>query len=66
MKVRHSSEHIFFDLMAEAAFSIENTTNLPLPGDDGESEETIDVFHFQYSNPDQSSKSVPKEQCTSR
>jgi hypothetical protein len=46
MKVRHSSEDIFFNLMAEAGFTVRDTLVLPLPGDDSEGGDTIDVTLF--------------------
>ncbi|KAF2200011.1 hypothetical protein GQ43DRAFT_374867 [Delitschia confertaspora ATCC 74209] len=46
MKVRHSSEEVFFTLMAEANFVVESKFVLPLHGDDEDSEEAVDVFLF--------------------
>lgn len=46
MKVRHSSEAVFFDLMAEAGFVVHNSTTLTLPTSDSEEEESVDVYVF--------------------
>ncbi|TVY26851.1 UPF0665 family protein [Lachnellula hyalina] len=45
MKVRHDSEMVFFDLMAEGAFVVLEKCKLPLPVLGGEGEE-IEVFVF--------------------
>lgn len=47
MKVRHSSEDVFFALMAEAGFIVEKKLALPLPGDYSIDEDTVDVFLFR-------------------
>jgi hypothetical protein len=48
MKMRHSSEEIFFDLMARAGF--EETAKLcyPLPGDNEVGEEVVYLHVYQY------------------
>jgi hypothetical protein len=46
MKVRHSSEAVFFDLMSDAGFVIEGQTALPIPGDDDTTIEKVDIFVF--------------------
>lgn len=46
MKVRHSSEDVFFALMAEAGFGVEGKLALPLRGDDPATEDNVDVFLF--------------------
>ncbi|KAF2877818.1 putative methyltransferase-domain-containing protein [Massariosphaeria phaeospora] len=47
MKVRHSSEDIFFQLMAEAGFQTTNSMTFPLPGDEKSCEETVDVYFYR-------------------
>lgn len=49
MKKRHSSEEIFFDLMAEAKFRTEGVTEYPLPGDEASGEEIVYVYQFTSS-----------------
>ncbi|ORY12121.1 putative methyltransferase-domain-containing protein [Clohesyomyces aquaticus] len=63
MKVRHSSESVFFDLMYEAAFSKVHTESLQLPGDEAVGEETAEVFVFRYDNLDKIPRVVPNEYC---
>ena len=46
MKVRHSSEAVFFDLMSESGFIIGSRTVLQIPGDDETTHEKIDVYVF--------------------
>ena len=52
MKVRHSSEAVFFDLMAEAGFEIIEQVSIPLPDDCrtvlGLELEVIDVYIFSH------------------
>lgn len=47
MKKRHSSEEIFFDLMKQKAFRIEDTRIVALPGDERIGEETVFVYTFR-------------------
>lgn len=49
MKKRHSSEEVFFDLMAEAKFKTEGVTEFPLPGDEKSGEEIVYVYQFASS-----------------
>jgi len=46
MKVRHESELVFFELMANACFIIEGKIIVPLPVLEGEGEE-IEIFGFK-------------------
>jgi predicted nicotinamide N-methyase len=46
MKVRHESELIFFDLMTEAGFEVEEKCGVPLPVVGGEGER-IEIFVFR-------------------
>ncbi|OCL06255.1 S-adenosyl-L-methionine-dependent methyltransferase [Glonium stellatum] len=50
MKVRHSSEAVFFDLMSESGFIIRSRTILPIPGDEKTAHEKIDVYVFCDKN----------------
>jgi hypothetical protein len=47
MKKRHSSEEVFFDLMTQKDFKIEDTRSIPLPGDERTGEETVFVYTFR-------------------
>jgi hypothetical protein len=48
MKMRHSSEEVFFDLMADADFMKATTLEYPLPGDVEIGEETVFLHVYQY------------------
>lgn len=48
MKMRHSSEEVFFDLMAEAGFTKIKTLEYPLPGDMEIGEETVFLHVYRY------------------
>lgn len=48
MKMRHSSEEVFFDLMAEAKFRKVTTMEYPLPGDVEIGEEIVFLHVYQY------------------
>jgi hypothetical protein len=48
MKVRHSSERVFFDLMGEAGFLVKNQISFPLPGDEETGEETVHLYVYSY------------------
>jgi hypothetical protein len=48
MKIRHSSERVFFDLMHDAGFRTTNTTEYPLPGDESTGEETVYLYTYSY------------------
>jgi hypothetical protein len=47
MKVRHDSELVFFDLMENAGFAVEEKMYVPLPVLEGEDQE-IEIFEFGY------------------
>lgn len=49
MKMRHSSEEVFFDLIAETGFKRITTIEYPLPGDVEIGEETVLLHVYQYS-----------------
>ncbi|KAL5121944.1 hypothetical protein ACEQ8H_000160 [Pleosporales sp. CAS-2024a] len=48
MKMRHSSEEIFFSLMSTAGFQETLLVSYPLPGDVEAGEEVVDVHVYQY------------------
>jgi hypothetical protein len=48
MKMRHSSEEIFFDLMATAGFKETTTLKYALPGDVKVGEEVVYLHVYQY------------------
>jgi hypothetical protein len=48
MKVRHTSERVFFDLMSEAGFFTKRTISFPLPGDEETGEETVHLYVYSY------------------
>ena len=48
MKMRHSSEAVFFSLMAEAGFHETAVLAWPLPGDGEMGEETVDLHVYRY------------------
>lgn len=48
MKIRHSSEKVFFDLMRDAGFRTTNVMEFPLPGDENTGEETVHFYTFGY------------------
>ncbi|KAH7072935.1 putative methyltransferase-domain-containing protein [Paraphoma chrysanthemicola] len=49
MKMRHSSEEVFFDLMAEAGFHEVAKLDFPLPGDVEVGEEVVYLHAYQYN-----------------
>jgi hypothetical protein len=49
MKMRHSSEEVFFDLMATAGFQPTAKFDYPLPGDVEVGEEMVYLHVYQYS-----------------
>ncbi|KAH9878490.1 hypothetical protein IAQ61_001762 [Plenodomus lingam] len=51
MKMRHPSEVVFFELMAEAGFNRVSTISYPLPGDTEATEETVDLHVYKYVAP---------------
>ncbi|KAH9860499.1 hypothetical protein J1614_011830 [Plenodomus biglobosus] len=51
MKMRHSSEVVFFDLMAKAAFTKVSTMSYPLPADTKAAEETVELHMYRYTAP---------------
>jgi hypothetical protein len=48
MKMRHSSEDIFFHLMAAAGFHETTKLEYPLPGDSEVGEEMVNLRVYQY------------------
>jgi hypothetical protein len=48
MKIRHSSEEVFFGLMSNAGFCSTKTFRYPLPGDEDVGEETVHLYIYQY------------------
>ncbi|KAF2255478.1 hypothetical protein BU26DRAFT_528170 [Trematosphaeria pertusa] len=48
MKIRHSSEEIFFDLMRDAGFHSTQSLAYPLPGDEKSGEETVHLYVYRY------------------
>lgn len=54
MKVRHSSEAVFFDLMKDAGLAIEDNFAIPLPSrwsPEDQELETVDVYVFKHTRP---------------
>jgi hypothetical protein len=49
MKMRHSSEEIFFDLMSAAGFQQTTKLDFPLPGDVELGEEVVYLHVYQYN-----------------
>jgi len=66
MKMRHSSEEVFFDLMSEAGFAAMESIPFPLPGDEEEGEETVYVHIYRYKADDRSIKASPDKPCLSQ
>lgn len=50
MKMRHSSEQVFFDLMADAGFVPTAKLTFALPGDAEVGEESVDLHVYNSSN----------------
>jgi negative regulator of genetic competence, sporulation and motility len=50
MKMRHSSEDVFFDLMAEAGFKETGKVAFPLPGDVETGEETVHLHVYKSTS----------------
>ena len=50
MKMRHSSEEIIVDLMAEAGFQENTTLEYPLPGDLEVGEEIVYLHVYRHSS----------------
>jgi negative regulator of genetic competence, sporulation and motility len=50
MKMRHSSEDVFFDLMAEARFKETGKVAFPLPGDVEAGEETVHLHVYKSTS----------------
>ncbi|KAF2015687.1 hypothetical protein BU24DRAFT_461921 [Aaosphaeria arxii CBS 175.79] len=50
MKFRHSSEEVFFDLMADAGFVKVAEHEIPLPGDEEPGEEDVHVYLFRHDS----------------
>jgi hypothetical protein len=49
MKMRHSSEEVFFDLMAKAGFEETGKVAIPLPGDEMVGEETVHLYVYKFA-----------------
>jgi hypothetical protein len=49
MKMRHSSEEVFFDLMAAAGFEETAKFDYPLPGDTEVGEETVYLHVYKHN-----------------
>lgn len=49
MKLRHSSEEVFFDLMAAAGFQEITKLEYPLPGDTEVGEEIVYLHVYQFN-----------------
>ncbi|KAF1845841.1 uncharacterized protein K460DRAFT_338481 [Cucurbitaria berberidis CBS 394.84] len=49
MKMRHSSEEVFFNLMAAAGFQATKRIDYPLPGDVEVGEETVHLHLYEYN-----------------
>ena len=49
MKMRHSSEEIFFELMAKAGFEEIGRVAFPLPGDEEVGEETVHLHVYKFT-----------------
>jgi hypothetical protein len=49
MKMRHSSEEIFFDLMSAAGFQETTKLDFPLPGDVELGEEVVHLHVYLYN-----------------
>tara|TARA_R110002003_G_scaffold97_35_gene8004 strand:- start:555 stop:713 length:159 start_codon:yes stop_codon:yes gene_type:complete len=49
MKMRHSSEEVFFDLMTEAGFQETAKVGFPLPGDVEVGEEVVYLHVYRYN-----------------
>lgn len=49
MKMRHSSEEVFFNLMATAGFQPTAKLDYPLPGDVEAGEEIVYLHVYQYN-----------------
>ena len=50
MKIRHTSEDVFFDLMSKAKFQTKSKFEIELPGDDAAGEETVWVHLFVHQD----------------
>ena len=50
MKMRHDSEKVFFDLMAEAGFNETATLEWPLPGDLEPGEEKVYLHVYRHND----------------
>jgi hypothetical protein len=49
MKMRHSSEEVFFDLMVAQGFKEAAKFKYPLPGDTEVGEETVNLHVYQHN-----------------
>ena len=50
MKMRHESERVFFELMAEAGFGETKLLEFPLPGDVEMGEERVDLHVYRFGS----------------
>ena len=50
MKMRHASEQVFFDLMADAGFVSTAKLTFALPGDEEVGEESVDLHVYKSSS----------------
>lgn len=66
MKMRHSSEEVFFELMSEAGFATMYSAPFLLPRDEEEDEETVYVHIYRHTAGDRSMKASPNKSCLSR
>jgi folylpolyglutamate synthase/dihydropteroate synthase len=48
MKKRHESEDVFFEYMTVAQFKTTNVITVPLPGDEGNSDDEVHIYMYQY------------------
>ncbi|KAF2795635.1 hypothetical protein K505DRAFT_239511 [Melanomma pulvis-pyrius CBS 109.77] len=66
MKMRHSSEEIFFSLMSKAGFTTTDPIPFPLPGDEIQGEEVVYVHLYRYKPSDRYIEASPNESCLAR
>ncbi|KAF2710554.1 hypothetical protein K504DRAFT_481607 [Pleomassaria siparia CBS 279.74] len=59
MKMRHSSEEVFFSLMSDAGFKTAHVIEIPLPGDEELGEETALVYLYYHQ-----AANLSTEPCT--
>lgn len=66
MKMRHSSEEVFFSLMSKAGFTTMDPIPFPLPGDEIQGEEVVYIHLYRYKPGDRCIEASPNESCLSR